>query len=133
MEENEKPLEENVRDGPALYKKCVKMYQAMANESVSDGEYLTYEGFITRLVIDDLGLSNAYYSQMRSALVSMGCIEQLVRGGASTPSVWRLFKEPTFEDFDKASLTASTPKQQQIRDILNRLNIIEDRLDKLER
>ena len=121
-----------VGDGPALYKRCKEVYRAMAKESDSDGEYLTYEGFITRLITDDLGYSNAYYSHIRNTLIKMGCVEQLVRGGATTPSVWRLFKEPTMELYEKAGLIVTTPREQRLKDINFRLIALEEAYDELE-
>ena len=132
MGKKEKALEGNVSDGPALYKRCRETYKAMARESESDGEYLTYEGFITRLITDDLGYSNAYYSHIRNTLIKMGCVEQLVRGGATTPSVWRLFKEPTMELYEKAGLIVATPREQRLKDINTRLITLEEAYDDLE-
>ena len=132
MGEKERVLDGDVSDGPALYKRCRETYKAMAKESESDGEYLTYEGFITRLITKDLGYSNAYYSHIRNTLVKMGCIEQLVRGGATTPSVWRLFKEPTMELYDKAGLIVTTPKQQRLKDMNARILALEEAYDELK-
>ena len=108
---------------PALFEHCVNTYhemlrQAKAVVTVSAGDphddedddrasqIIVYEGFLTQLVTSKLNLSVPYYTSVRKALMEMGCIRQLKRGGGTSPSQWELIYEPTLEAF-----MAATPKK----------------------
>jgi hypothetical protein len=95
---------------------------------------VVYEGFLTKLV-RDVHLPSPYYTFVTNALQSMGCIQQLKRGGGSTPSQWILRYKPTFELFE-ARATDTYMKQhdktailtQHLKDLNNRLLVVEERL-----
>lgn len=97
---------------PALYDHCIKVYEAMMRSSskqsyIDNGgskEAIIYEGFLTKLVTDELSLSVPYYTSVLSALKKMGCISQLRRGGSTTPSQWHLHHQPSEELFREAKL-----------------------------
>jgi hypothetical protein len=85
---------------PALFDHCVKVYEAMLADATPDeSQMIVYEGFLTQLITGKLNLSVPYYTSTRKALVNMGCIRQLRRGGSTTPSQWELIYEPTLEAF----------------------------------
>jgi len=95
-------------------------------------ELLVWEGFLTRLIKDQLGLATPYYSDIKGILDEQGmnCIRQLRRGGASTKSQWALLKEPTEEDWLKY-LENKPPSrkaiyEQQLQDMNRRLTAIEN-------
>src|SRR5690348_13949878 len=108
---------------PALFEHCVNTYRAMLSEaqpvsqittimdSIEGGiesegdpdEIMVYEGFFTQLVTSRLNLSVPYFTQIRKALMNMGCIRQLKRGGGTSPSQWELIYEPTLEAFMNAT------------------------------
>jgi hypothetical protein len=69
---------------------------------------VVYEGMLTKLVTEDLGLPVPYYTKVRQFLMAMGCIRQLRRGGGSAPSQWELIREPTIDLWD--DLTDDEPQ-----------------------
>jgi hypothetical protein len=124
---------------PTLYEHCCKTYKAMfakAKDYVAEGgiEMVVYEGMFTALITQELHFSNPLYTKIREALVSMGCIKQLRRGGNNTPSQWELLHEPSEEAFTrymtkkaKGKVTKTEPDkydilQQQVKALTNRVN-----------
>lgn len=71
---------------------------------------IIYEGFLTQLITQKLNLSTPYYTHVRTALIRMGCIRQLKRGGGTAPSQWELIYEPTEEAFHR-NRERKVPKQ----------------------
>lgn len=122
---------------PALYHHCVRMYRAMMDEAqlvdIEGTQSVVYEGFLTALVKDKLNLSTPYFSKCRKALLEMGCIEQLRRGGSSTPSQWLLIREPLLANFDPEAIVTPPAitleqyqaQQQQINALNHRIGTIE--------
>jgi len=121
---------------PALFEQCLEVYEAMSNDAeyqmVNDEQVLVYEGFLTRLITQDLHYSNPYYTKITGRLKGMDCIRQLKRGGSTSPSKWALVQTPTVELFDEARLKVSKRTgvgkgsrmdqiEQQIRDLNLRL------------
>ncbi len=120
---------------PALFEQCLTLYEAMTDRATiapirpdSDEEGLVYEGFLTRLITDDLHLSNPYYTKLTQRLKAMDCIRQLKRGGSTAKSKWLLVQRPTFEHFnDVATKSTTRPSgrmdsiEQQLRDMNERL------------
>lgn len=99
---------------PALFDHCVRAYKAMLADSKAvfelkedppeaeyntGGHVIVYEGFLTQLITVQLSLSVPYYTSVRKALINMGCIRQLRRGGGSSASQWEMIREPTLEAF----------------------------------
>jgi hypothetical protein len=82
---------------PAVLQHCEAIYSRMreAGQTVDeDGVVLVYwQGYMTHLV-KDLNLATPYYTQCKQALVKMGCIRQLKRGGGRSESQWELIKAP---------------------------------------
>lgn len=122
---------------PALYNHCVAVYQAMHEQaSVSpleplndeSEEALVYEGFLTRLVTNDVGLAIPYYTKVTNELKRMGCIAQLRRGGSSTPSRWQLLTEPDFEVFKETSSYEKKKSYVLEAERKSRLEIVEDQV-----
>jgi hypothetical protein len=122
---------------PALYHHCVRMYRAMMDEAtlvdMEGVQSVVYEGFLTDLVKNKLNLSTPYYTKCRKALLEMGCIKQLRRGGSSTPSQWLLIREPLLTNFDPEAIVSPPPitleqyqaQQQQINALNQRMHTIE--------
>lgn len=124
---------------PAIFEHCCSVYKAMAaraeTRTVDDAEVLVYEGALTKLFRDQLGLSVPYYTSSLGELKRMGCLAQLRRGGGGAPSIWALYFEPTPDIWrntihrtvrTKASKTAAT--DAKINDINSRLNKVEKTL-----
>jgi len=121
---------------PALFTQCLEVYETMANQASmqqaypdTEEEFLVYEGFLTRLITQDLHYSNPYYTKVTQRLKAMDCMRQIKRGGSTTPSRWALLQTPTLELFKKAVSQTSTrtvssneSMKQQIRDLNERLN-----------
>lgn len=92
---------------PALYIHCISIYNKMLESSkkvgaVPEEEMIVYEGFLTHLVSGQ-SLSVPYYTFCRRALIDMGCIRQIKRGGARAPSQYEMIKAPTEELFKEAN------------------------------
>src|SRR4051794_10906529 len=94
---------------PVLFLHCRQVYDAMMQQAFKTGggettdgpepEMVVYEGRLVQLITRDLHLSVPYYSHVRTALMRMGCIRQLRRGGGGSPSQWELIHELTEELF----------------------------------
>ena len=124
----------------ALWDHAFSVYAAMKENAQTevlrvgmDDEGLVYEGFLTRLVTGELGLSVPYYSKVTRVLKDMGCIQQLRRGGATTPSRWLLLADPDYEVFqrvvDRPSASPQKPNDQRINDLNHRINDLEDKVE----
>lgn len=121
---------------PALFEHVSTIYNAMlAGEIEEDKDgHKIWTGFATHL-FKEHDLSVPYYTQVMRMLQAMDCLRQLRRGGGTAPSKWLLNQEPTMELFDAAcqipgayrgSKAAQT--DQMLRDLSNRLTVVEDRL-----
>jgi hypothetical protein len=129
---------------PALFDHCVRAYERMLSEASahvdgstgSDTHIAVYEGFLTKLITVDLNLSTPYYTSVRKALISMGCVRQLKRGGGSSPSQWELITAPTFELFETLPVKPKDPTQNevlrdQLDEVLARLSRAEETISQL--
>lgn len=138
------PDDKQLEQMPVLFTRCIQVYNAMAENAqveslgveYEDQEGLVYEGFLTALITEDVGLSVPYYTKTTQELKRMDCIRQLRRGGSTTPSRWLLLQEPTRELYlnmnaskSKVSKTSKAAQmEQQIRDLNKRVSTIERQL-----
>jgi hypothetical protein len=115
-----------------LFDHCVSVYQEMeaqARDERNDG--LVYEGHLTKL-FHQLGLSTPYYTSVMNRLKLMGCVDQLRRGGGSSPSRWRLTRVPNEESFRSFENTNVAPKGK-VAALEQELRILARRVTELER
>lgn len=127
---------------PALLRDCKIIYEKMqetANEDIDGGTAWQWVGSLVRLFADT-GLPTPKYTAVMRALREMGCCEQMQRGGGGSPSIWRLIKPPTQQDFDaKANASTKAKKikeevaDQRIRDLSLRVSSLETQLDQTRR
>jgi len=113
---------------PAIWTHINKAYDAMES-TAQDG---VYEGFVTKLLTEDLKIPVPYYGKVLRLLTNMGCIEQLQRGGGTSPSRWRLQTKPTLELFERAAEFTPGAKSATLQakdEVLNRVSALERRLD----
>lgn len=119
---------------PQMYNHCVAVYEAMdktAKNVAEDGKPTRriWQGFLTKLINDDLGLAVPYFTAVRNNLLEMGCCEQLARGGGTHPSTWELIKPPTEDLFNTKGKIRTNSKtavmQGQINDLNTRLQAVE--------
>jgi hypothetical protein len=109
---------------PALFEHACNVYKTMEESSEMDDTLglRVYEGHLTNL-FRKLLLSVPYYTEIKNRLISIGCIEQVRRGGGTAMSRWVLWKEPTLDEWKYASSkrpgrgNAVTVIQQQIKDL----------------
>jgi len=131
---------------PVLFYHCKDTYDAMLRSSskqkyrdgTDDKEAVVYEGFLTKLVTEELHLSTPYYTTVMRALKKMGCATQLRRGGSTATSQWRLHHEPTEDLFrEKIGLPKKPTSQHKhrmdqhegmIQDLNVRVLVLEDAL-----
>src|SRR5690348_16529377 len=89
---------------------CTNVYDSMKAESeikeVEGSRMLVWEGFLTHLT-SELDLPTPYYTRLRRDLIRMGCINQLRRGGGTTPSLWQVIKPPTLDLYLSTAHTRS--------------------------
>lgn len=126
-----------------LYEYCVTLYQTMEQQARVEHDEnnetsVVWEGFLTKLVVDELGHSIPYYTKLKNELIRMDCIKQLRRGGSTTPSKWLLIQSPTQELFTQMVKKNTPPKQstqagmqQQINDLNRRMSEMEQRWEEL--
>jgi hypothetical protein len=132
---------------PALYDHCVRTYNAMLAEAKKhqvalekgidrveghDTHVIIYEGFLTQLITQKLNLSVPYYTKIRNALIRMGCVRQLRRGGGSSPSQWELNYEPSLDAFLKQE-APKVPKQDKYAALEQQISNLTRRIADLER
>jgi len=121
---------------PVMYDHCVAVYNRMADEAVikeseAGVRIAVWEGFLTRLIQNDLNLAVPYYSSVRANLVRMGCMRQLRRGGGSAKSQWEVIKPPTRTLFENAEATGNArlrqkdTQKQQVNDLSQRVGKLE--------
>jgi hypothetical protein len=102
-----------------------------SSEHIRAGQIVVYEGFLTQLITQQLNLSVPYYTSVRQALINMGCIKQLRRGGGSSPSQWEMITEPTVEAFMQQR-PPKAPKQDKYSMLQDQLTTLGSRIVELE-
>lgn len=119
----------------ALFGHCQTTYNAMlvTAQVIDNGEaeIVVWEGMLTNLITVQLHLSNPYYTKIREALMRMGCMKQLRRGGGTSPSQWRLLTEPTLEAYNN-TLPPKTPPIDRYSILEERINVLNNRLLEVE-
>jgi hypothetical protein len=120
---------------PVMYDHCKAVYDAMAEAATivetETVRMLVWEGFLTKLVQNDLNLAVPYYSSVKMFLTRMGCIRQMRRGGGTSPSQWEVIKPPTKELFAKVDPKATARRAAQ-EAATQQMNDLSTRLGKLE-
>lgn len=105
-------------------------------EKTDDGSVYWKGALTTKL--EENGIPKSRYSVIVKFLVDMGCIESIRRGAGHVPSVWQLWKDPEWEDFENVKLSRNPGRmkasqqagiQQQINDLNSRLLLLEARLN----
>ncbi len=122
---------------PALFEQCLELYEAMADRASmqqidhrEETEGLVYEGFLTRLIRDDLRYSAPYYTKLTQRLKAMDCIRQLTRGGSTRKSRWLMLQSPTLEHFKDVTTKKTTRPSGRMDSIEQQLRALSDRLTK---
>jgi hypothetical protein len=97
-----------------MFLHCARVYAEMYRQSkraLADGHttIVVYEGMLTALVTETIGLPVPYYTAVRRKLLDMGCVRQLRRGGGTAPSQWELIKEPTADLWAEAPPLKTPP------------------------
>jgi hypothetical protein len=131
--------EEETKPTSVMFDHCNRVYDEMAAQAREelingadssedpDNVALIYEGHLTRL-FQSLGLSTPYYTSVMNHLKTMGCVEQLRRGGGNSPSRWILRHAPTEDAFNsiEGQLRASKGKfaalEQRVGDLTRTVN-----------
>lgn len=127
----------NSKPTPVIFDHCVQVYQAMEKEAepedVAGTQVLVYSGHLTRL-FQSQRLSMPYYSAVMRYLKSMGCVEQLRRGGGNAKSKWILRQAPN-EDRFKSIVSTKTARdgwragiEQQLRAQQGQINELREAL-----
>jgi phosphosulfolactate synthase (CoM biosynthesis protein A) len=121
---------------PALYGHCVRVYNALLQEAqrVEEAgvEMIVWEGFPTTFFREKMDLSTPYYTFVRRALIRMGCIRMLRRGGSTTPSQWELIREPDPDKFLEVNVKEPTVRELQQSVFEQALRDLGRRVERLE-
>lgn len=137
------PPQPDVKPSPLLHAEKVYFLMRENAREVREGDVpmLIWEGFTTHL-LKELKLAVPYYSTIRTALIKMGCVRQLRRGGGSSPSQWELIREPSLDlwvkmqeeapDQPVRAGTASAASKGDIKHLRQQFNDLRDRVDGLE-
>lgn len=91
---------------PKLFEHACTLYDLMQKQAEGD----TFEGSKVTL-FRKTGISQGYYTKIFDILTETGSIEQIRRGDSSVPTLIKLNKRPTLDDFNTAyrsSLTKPT-------------------------
>ena len=124
---------------PKLFLHCSAVFERMRAEAkpteIESMHALVYEGFLTRLITQDLHLATPYYTSVMHMLKKMGCVRQLTRGGGPSPSTWELIQEPTWELYEAAEEAKPKPRndwrgqtEDVQRQLLERVAQLEDQM-----
>lgn len=111
--------------------------ETLSSESGDEQTTLSvYEGHLTK-VFAQLSLSTPYYTAVMRYLKSMGCVEQLQRGGGNSPSRWALLREPTESSFlsvegqNRSRSGRTAALEQQTRDLTRQVITLHARVSTL--
>lgn len=112
------------------------MKDAARMEEQPDGsKLLIWSGHLTKLITGPpLNLPIPYYTEIRSALMAMGCATQIKRGGGTAISRWVLHKYPTVEEFKRWDNSRNSKRrvskvallEQRVNDMNTRMEGLED-------
>lgn len=124
---------------PAKWTHCVKVYERMKSETKLEeveGTNKTlnvWTGFTTKMFAE-LGVPQPYYGDILHILKEMGCLQQVRRGGRTTPSQWVVFDtEPTSGEYQRVRPQGVNTRkraevehlEQQVRDLRKALGNID--------
>jgi hypothetical protein len=116
-----------------LYEQCVTVFNAMTAHSARvlnedpAKECVVYRGYTTYL-LEQEGISISNYTPIMRRLRTMGCIEQLVRGGRGTPSEWKVIKPPNRAAFARGG-QRWVAQNERISDLEERVAALESQVN----
>jgi hypothetical protein len=104
----------------AIFRHTIRFYDTLDAKAVEEDGVRVFRGHPTTIVTEDMKLPIPYYSKMRQALITIGCVQQIKRGSAKSKSEWVLVRRPLDEDFDSVdpdesqSINANTFRLYQL-------------------
>lgn len=122
MSEEEKPTS-------MVFDHCISVYDEMRAQARPEDEGLIYEGYLTKL-FGQLQMATPYYSSIMKHLKTMGCVEQIRRGGGNTPSRWLLVRPPNEESF-RSFEQLKRPRTGKIAAVEQRLRDLNKKYEEL--
>jgi len=120
---------------PMMFDHCCLVYNTMKKSAKNIDGHLVWEGFLTRLINEELNFATPYYTSIRKELRRMGSVHQLRRGGSSTPSQWELLRPPTVELYQHSPqrrsdhVTILDSIDQRVVDLTKRVDTLERLLE----
>ena len=84
----------------AIFRHTIRFYDTLDAKAVEEDGIRVFRGHPTTIVTEEMKLPIPYYSKMRQALITIGCIQQIKRGSAKSKSEWVLVRRPEDADFD---------------------------------
>lgn len=136
---------------PKLHSYAAAFYAHMADNAedriIRGNRYVVWNGFVGETA-RSLGIPKGTENRILKSLTDMGCIEVLVRGAPSHPTLIVLFKPPTSDLWEQIRQTPSLTRaptlatmRRELRDISQQLGGVnlkkiiknfEDRIDTIE-
>jgi hypothetical protein len=117
---------------PMVFHHCVELFKVLTVQAEEVEGRQIWTGYMTHIIKDELNLSVPYYTSILNAMKRMGCIEQLQRGGSSTPSKWLLLAEPTEEVYNSPAVRRSAKNPGRLDQLEGMLFDLNTRLERLE-
>jgi hypothetical protein len=121
-------LEEVSNWVPKHYIKCQTVYARLDEEARDTVDGRIWSGQMSVLVMQ---VGN--YTNIMNSLKSMDCIEQLVRGGGPSESIWRLNHPPTMDLLKTVRKRIANNSVKTAQAALQASAILEDRVAALEK
>jgi hypothetical protein len=111
---------------PAVPRYAKLLYDALyeLSEPSETGEYRVFNGRVTE-IFNRLGISLAYYTQIRRLLIKTGSIEMLKRGGGGLASEVALHHPPPSEENLPTGLTTGRHLATLVEALGKRVEILE--------
>jgi hypothetical protein len=107
---------------------CQNVYAELDAKAIN-----TIDGRIWTGTLSTIVLKEGNYTNIVNSLKSMGCIEQLLRGGGPAVSIWRLFHPPTVELLQKVNRKPTINSTKTAQAALQANVVLETRVDALEK
>ena len=111
------------------FERIDRLYKAIAEDANDEG---IFTGSKTNLYLGTR-LSMKHYPRVWGLLEDMGCIEQISRGTSRAPTVIKVIRAPTVEDYERVSeITMHLPHNDNLDMIRRKVATIEERIPPID-
>lgn len=96
-----------------IVENAISLYNRIADDSVADGGVVYFRGHPSKIAQNPppkgLGFAAPTYNRVKGALVAMGCIQIVQRGGNARNSIWILNHPPEEGLWETIKMTTDGP------------------------